>query len=124
MTQSTTLAELRFANPSSPLFAGTRLPSRKAFAHSSLPYFRRTLQADSVIPAKRGSAAWQIKGMRAQMRQEFPADLYRRRALIASLMSSVKGTRGGYAIGTARRIISALVVGMVLTGLGCIEPWA
>ena len=33
----TALAALRFANPSSPFFAGTKLPSRKGLAHSSLP---------------------------------------------------------------------------------------
>jgi Transposase DDE domain len=53
-------------------------------------HIRQTLQAHSVIPAKRGGAAWRIQGRRAQMRQEFPAHLYRRRALIESLISAVK----------------------------------
>jgi hypothetical protein len=51
---------------------------------------RQTLQAQRVIPAKRGGAAWRIQGGRAQRRQEFPAHLSRRRVLIASLLSAVK----------------------------------
>jgi hypothetical protein len=42
-------------------------------------HMRQTLQAQSVIPAKRGGARWQIHGVRAQIRREFPAHLYRRR---------------------------------------------
>jgi Transposase DDE domain/Transposase domain (DUF772) len=53
-------------------------------------HVRQTLQAQSVIPARRGGAAWQIHGVWAHMRQEFPVDLYRRRALIESLISAVK----------------------------------
>jgi hypothetical protein len=48
------------------------------------------LRAHSVIPAKRGGADWRIQGVRAQMRQEFPEHLYRRRALIESIISAVK----------------------------------
>lgn len=53
-------------------------------------HIRQTLQAQSVMPAKRGGAKWQIHGVRAQMRQEFPVALYRQRALIESLISAVK----------------------------------
>lgn len=53
-------------------------------------HVRQTLQAQSIIPAKRGGANWRIQGVRAQMRQAFPADLYSRRALIESLISAVK----------------------------------
>jgi hypothetical protein len=52
-------------------------------------HIRQLLQANSIIPAKRGGATWRLQGLRAQMRQEFPAALYRRRALIESLMSVV-----------------------------------
>jgi hypothetical protein len=41
-----------------------------------------------VIPAKRGKKTW--RGLRAEMRRSFPHRLYRRRALIESLFSSIK----------------------------------
>jgi hypothetical protein len=53
-------------------------------------HIRQVLHAHSDIPAKRGGAGWTIHGVRAQMRQEFPAALYRRRALIERLLSAVK----------------------------------
>src|SRR5271168_3947703 len=53
-------------------------------------YIRQQLGAQSVIPAKRGKKTWRIHGVRAQMRRAFPRRLYRRRALIESLFSSVK----------------------------------
>jgi len=53
-------------------------------------HIRQVLKAHRVIPAKRGGAAWRVQGVRAQMRQEFPAHLYRRRSLIESLISAVK----------------------------------
>ena len=53
-------------------------------------YIRKQLGAQSVIPAKRGKKTWRIHGVRAQMRRSFPRQLYRRRALIETLFSSVK----------------------------------
>ena len=53
-------------------------------------YIRRELGAQSVIPAKRGKKTWHIHGVRAQMRRAFPRRIYRRRALIETLFSSVK----------------------------------
>jgi hypothetical protein len=50
---------------------------------------RQTLQAQRLIPAKRGGANWRIQGVRAQMCQAFPADLHSRRALIERLLSAV-----------------------------------
>jgi len=43
-----------------------------------------------VIPAKRGKKTWCVHGVRAEMRRAFPQRIYRRRALIESLFSSVK----------------------------------
>jgi hypothetical protein len=43
-----------------------------------------------VIPAKRGKKTWRVHGVRAEMRSAFPRRIYRRRALIESLFSSVK----------------------------------
>jgi hypothetical protein len=44
----------------------------------------------SVIPAKCGGAEWRVQGLRAQMRQNVPAHLSRRRARIESVISAVK----------------------------------
>src|SRR5437899_3954376 len=53
-------------------------------------YIRQRLGAQSVIPAKRGKKTWRVHGVRAEMRSAFPRRIYRRRALIESLFSSVK----------------------------------
>jgi len=53
-------------------------------------YIRQQLGAQSVIPAKRGKKTWRIHGVRAEMRRQFPRRIYRRRALVESLFSSVK----------------------------------
>ncbi len=53
-------------------------------------YIRKRLGAQSVIPAKRGKKTWRVRGVRAEMRRAFPRRLYRRRALVESLFSSVK----------------------------------
>ena len=41
-------------------------------------HVREKIGALSVIPAKRGRASWELQGYRAQMRTEFPCELYRR----------------------------------------------
>jgi len=76
---------------------------------------RQTLQAHSVLPAKRGGASWRVQGARAQMRQEFPADLYRRRALIESLSSVVKRKPSAHAPGRSlvTQCLQALLLGFV-----------
>jgi hypothetical protein len=53
-------------------------------------YIRQRLRARSVIPAKRGKKTWRVRGVRAEMRRAFPHKLYHRRALIETLISSVK----------------------------------
>ena len=53
-------------------------------------YIRRQIGAQSVIPAKRGKKTWRVRGVRAEMRRAFPRKLYRRRALIETVFSSVK----------------------------------
>ncbi len=53
-------------------------------------HVRERLGAVSVIPAKRGKAAWRVRGYRARMRMAFPSLLYRRRALVESVFSAVK----------------------------------
>jgi hypothetical protein len=77
-------------------------------------HIRQTLQAQSVIPAKRGGAHWRIQGVRAQMRQEFPAHLYRRRALIETIISAVKRKLSARAPGRSlqTQCLQALLLGI------------
>jgi Transposase DDE domain len=62
-------------------------------------HMRHSLQAQSVMPAKRGGADRRMQGGRAQMRQEFPAHLYRRRARSERIISAVKRQRSARAPG-------------------------
>lgn len=66
-------------------------------------YIRRELGAQSVIPAKRGKKTWRIHGVRAEMRRAFPQRLYRRRALVESVFSSVKRKLSARAPGRSLR---------------------
>jgi hypothetical protein len=77
-------------------------------------YIRKQLGAQSVIPAKRGKKNWRIQGVRAQMRRAFPNRLYRRRALIESVFSSVKRKLSARAPGRSLRIQrrQALLLGL------------
>jgi hypothetical protein len=77
-------------------------------------HVREKIGALSVIPAKRGGASWEIQGYRAEMRTEFPRELYRRRALVESVFSAEKrklSTRApGRSLETQR--IQALLLGL------------
>lgn len=77
-------------------------------------YVRRQLGARSVIPAKRGKKTWRIHGVRAEMRRAFPQRLYRRRALIESLFSSVKRKLSARAPGRTlpMQVRQALLLGL------------
>ena len=77
-------------------------------------YIRQKLGAQSVIPAKRGKKTWRLHGVRAQMRRAFPQRLYRRRALIESLFSSVKRKLSARAPGRSLRtqMRQALLLGL------------
>jgi Transposase DDE domain/Transposase domain (DUF772) len=75
-------------------------------------HIRQLLHAHSVIPAKRGGAAWKIHGVRAQMRQEFPAALYRRRALIETFISVVKRKLSARAPG--RSLVTQCLLALLL----------
>jgi hypothetical protein len=67
-------------------------------------YIRQQLGAQSVIPAKRGKKTWRVHGVCAEMRRAFPRRLYRRRALIESLFSSVKRKLSARAPGRTLRM--------------------
>jgi hypothetical protein len=77
-------------------------------------YIRRQLGAHSVIPAKRGKKTWRVRGVRAEMRRAFPRKLYRRRALIETLFSSVKRKLSARAPGRSLRMQmrQALLLGL------------
>jgi hypothetical protein len=77
-------------------------------------YIRRHLGARSVIPAKRGKKTWRVRGVRAEMRRAFPRKLYRRRALVETLISSVKRKLSARAPGRSLRmqIRQALLLGL------------
>jgi hypothetical protein len=66
-------------------------------------YIRQQLGAQSVIPAQRGKKTGRIHGVRAQMRRAFPGRIYRRRALIESLFSSLKRKLSARAPGRSLR---------------------
>ncbi len=80
-------------------------------------YIRQQLGAQSVIPAKRGKKNWRIQGIRAEMRRAFPHRLYRRRALIETVFSSVKRKLSARAPGRSLRIQrrQALLLGLIST---------
>jgi Transposase DDE domain/Transposase domain (DUF772) len=75
---------------------------------------RQRLGAQSVIPAKRGKKTWRICGVRAEMRRAFPQKLYRRRALIETVFSSVKRKLSARAPGRSLRMQrrQALLLGL------------
>jgi Transposase DDE domain/Transposase domain (DUF772) len=77
-------------------------------------YIRQHLRAQSVIPAKRGKKTWRVHGVRAEMRHAFPQRIYRRRALIESLFSSVKRKLSARAPGRSLRMQTrqALLLGL------------
>jgi hypothetical protein len=67
-----------------------------------------------VIPAKRGKKTWRVRGVRAEMRRAFPQQLYRRRALIESVFSSVKRKLSARAPGRSlpMQVRQALLLGL------------
>ena len=67
-----------------------------------------------MIPAKRGKKTWRIRGVRAEMRRAFPTRLYRRRALIESVFSSVKRKLSARAPGRSlsMQVRQALLLGL------------
>jgi hypothetical protein len=72
-----------------PVPIGLVLAEAEFDSERSHQHIRQILQAQRSIPAKRGGTTWQIQGIRAEMRQDFPAALYRRRSLIESVISAV-----------------------------------
>jgi IS5 family transposase len=69
---------------------------------------------DSVIPAKRGKKTWNIKGVRARMRANFPAKKYSQRNLVETVFSVVKRKLSTRAPGRSltTQTTQALVLGL------------
>ena len=67
-----------------------------------------------MITAKRGKKTWRVRGVRAEMRRAFPPKLYRRRALIETVFSSVKRKLSARASGRSLRMQTrqALLLGL------------
>ncbi len=62
-------------------------------------HIRDHVGADRSIPAKRGKPTWQLHGIRAELRANFPTVRYRQRALVESVFSAAKRTRSSRAPG-------------------------
>jgi hypothetical protein len=67
-----------------------------------------------VSPAKPGKKTWRVRRVRAEMHRAFPHKLYRRRALIETLFSSVKRKLSARAPGRSLRMQTrqALLLGL------------
>lgn len=77
-------------------------------------HIRQVHGAHSIIPAKRGKPSWKIKGIRAQMRSDFPAAAYAQRNLVETVISVVKRKLSARAPGrslTTQRL-QALLLGV------------
>jgi hypothetical protein len=76
-------------------------------------FIRQRLKAHSVIPAKRGKKTWRVHGVRAEMRA-FLRRLYRRRALVESVISAAKRKLSARAPGRSlpTQVRQALVLGL------------
>lgn len=77
-------------------------------------HIREVHHMKSIIPAKRGKKTWQLKGIRAQMKSDFPARKYSQRNLIETVFSVVKRKLSTRAPGRslATQAIQALLLGL------------
>lgn len=77
-------------------------------------HIREVHHMKSIIPAKRGKKTWQLKGIRAQMKSNFPAKKYSQRNLIETVFSVVKRKLSTRAPGRslATQAMQALILGL------------
>lgn len=77
-------------------------------------HIREVHHMNSVIPAKRGKKTWHLKGIRAQMKSNFPAKKYSQRNLIETVFSVVKRKLSARAPGhsLATQALQALILGL------------
>lgn len=89
-------------------------------------FVRHQLKARSVIPAKRGKKTWHVRGVRAEMRRAFPQRLYRRRALVESVISAAKRKLSARAPGRTlvMQVRQALLLGLAFNLYRLERPYA
>jgi Transposase DDE domain/Transposase domain (DUF772) len=77
-------------------------------------HIREVHHMKSIIPAKRGKKTWHLKGIRAQMKNNFPAKKYSQRNLIETVFSAVKRKLSTRAPGRslATQAVQALILGL------------
>lgn len=77
-------------------------------------HIREIHHLQSIIPAKRGKKTWRLKGIRAQMKSNFPAKKYSQRNLIETVFSVVKRKLSARAPGhsLATQAMQALILGL------------
>lgn len=77
-------------------------------------HVREVHHMQSIIPAKRGKKTWHLKGIRAQMKSNFPAQKYSQRNLVETVFSVVKRKLSTRAPGRslATQAIQALILGL------------
>lgn len=95
--------------PASFVLADAEFDSERNHKH-----IREVHHMKSIIPAKRGKKTWHLKGIRAQMKSNFPAKKYSQRNLIETVFSVVKRKLSTRAPGRtlATQAMQALVLGL------------
>jgi hypothetical protein len=95
--------------PASLVLADAEFDSERNHKH-----IRETHHMKSIIPAKRGKKSWQLNGIRAQMKSNFPTKKYSQRNLIETVFSVVKRKLSTRAPGRslATQVLQALLLGL------------
>jgi hypothetical protein len=95
--------------PASLVLADAEFDSERNHRH-----IREVHHLKSIIPAKRGKKTWHLKGIRAQMKNKFPAKQYSQRNLIETVFSAVKRKLSTRAPGRslATQAMQALILGL------------
>jgi hypothetical protein len=95
--------------PASMVLADAEFDSERNHKH-----IRDVHHLKSIIPAKRGKKTWHLKGIRAQMKHNFPAKQYSQRNLIETVFSAVKRKLSTRAPGRslATQAMQALILGL------------
>lgn len=95
--------------PASLVLADAEFDSERNHKH-----IREVHHMQSIIPAKRGKKTWKLKGIRARMKNNFPAKKYSQRNLIETVFSAVKRKLSTRAPGRslATQALQALILGL------------
>jgi transposase len=95
--------------PASLVLADAEFDSERNHKH-----IREIHHMQSIIPAKRGKKTWKLRGVRAQMKNNFPAKKYCQRNLIETGFSVVKRKLSTRAPGRslASQALQALILGL------------